>query len=244
MKKILRLLSIPLALLTLTLSSPAMDNYLHEEDTSFSLTSDTLNTIKSQQEGYRSHELHLALLARETESYDEVVTLALKDNIYHVPEVKSTCGFLLGRCAFYTYPGSHPNHDCVQVDSGEMCEGVFSVAILVNSMGAIPSIFSNNYIYSIVAASISGWSCLKNIPGYMLPLLITPLCFGQEFRDSFDRGQLCLPEDRFSCTSCTGSPHIRPRYEDIGKWNANRLLGILCCNAWCYDSHSLTDKNN
>src|SRR5438477_12544574 len=82
-----------------------------EKDPNADISISIQKSIELQQEVHKIIIPRAAIIPEE-ENYDNAVNLQEAENIYHVPEVKSTCGFLCGRSQFTYYLGRHPNHDC------------------------------------------------------------------------------------------------------------------------------------
>lgn len=214
-------------ILGLTTLSHTMDQDSFEDYSKISLN--IKSSIESQQTSLKATiKSKQKEISPEEIQYDTQKELHSSENIYHFSDEKSPCGFLCGRCRFLFYDGQHPNHDCCRCywpkhmpweepydDSCCSCliKGlwVLNYNVFPNGIfGFIPSFFLTN---SFINPTVLGF----------LPLIITSsltccltthwllpnACYkcaeyrgDQDFMDSFKSGQLCLPEDACSCTSC------------------------------------------
>lgn len=189
-------------------------------------------SILEQQKSYLKEDTRAPKgITPEISHYDEVIERPFNNNVYAVPKVRNRCAFLLGRANFIHYRGKHPDHDCLgcpAADPAKVPENCMSVPgyllVMMGGNGAAclptlcccickePSASSCPALLwerpdvcwsNLICFSLTGCSLMVSMAGGA-SYLYAESKGDQEFIDSYDRGRLCLPEDKCSCTGLTG----------------------------------------
>jgi len=222
MKKYMFTILTILLILGVVRISHAHEDMLLKENNGLGLS--VYESIEKQQQSHRGQ--HVALpkqIIPETIHYDETRELQPDENIYEVQKAKSPVGFLCGRCNFLHYNGGHPDRDCCLfgLDQNTPCFNIFMTDILANGTGAISYIicglaYLGPFSMCKSASCIPQVLCLPIFLGASSGCMTGTYVLGclsyecakyqgnQDFVDSYDRGQLCLPDDLCSYTNLTG----------------------------------------
>jgi len=181
-------------------------------------------SIEKQQKFHRGkHAVYPKGITLERVNYDDSIELQPDGNIYYVPKAKNPLAFLFGRCNCMHYTGRHPKHDCCPLLP-------IPILNIKNGVGACGNVIFFDLIANVLGGVVTLPRCphgaLCCTPQVCCPLIFTGASSGcltgmylsgyifyecskyqgnQDFVDSYDRGQLCLPDDMCSCTNLTGT---------------------------------------